>query len=116
MKMNLNILKNNQKYHWTNHVIQKMRYYGLSASRVIRLIRFPKRKQTGIAPKTIAVMQSAGLNKSKHEIWAMYAVEPRTKKRIIISAWKYPGVSKKGQEIPIPEEIREELADFFANK
>jgi len=27
----------------------------------------------------------------------------------IISAWRYPGISPKGQEIPIPDDIRREL-------
>ena len=29
--------------------------------------------------------------------------------RKIISAWRYPGISKPGEEIPIPEDIRQEL-------
>jgi hypothetical protein len=31
--------------------------------------------------------------------------------RRIISAWRYPGISKPGEEIPVPEEIRRELLD-----
>lgn len=45
------------------------------------------------------------------EIWLMYkdvkmALVPMRK---IISAWRYPGVSKPGEAIPIPEDIKNDL-------
>ena len=45
------------------------------------------------------------------EIWIMYknvkmSLVPTRK---IISAWRYPGISKPGEEIPIPDDIRQEL-------
>ena len=36
--------------------------------------------------------------------------------RKIISAWRYPGISKPGEEIPIPEDIRQEILNENGNK
>lgn len=116
--------KNDEKYSWTNHVGRKMMFYGLSVDRIKRVIRSPKRSEKGVAPDTIAVMQPAGTIKRPSEIWVMYAVaKPRVKssssskvhkvpesgKKIIITAWRYPGVSPIRDEIPIPGDILEEL-------
>ncbi len=66
------------KYQWTRHSLFKMRQYGLSPQRVIRVIRNPERVEEGIVEKTIAVMQPASAkNKNgkkfwSQEIWAMY--------------------------------------------
>ena len=57
--------------HWTSHSRYKMRFYGLSESRVKRVISFPKRIEEGIAPDTVAMMQSAGTEKHPYEIWVM---------------------------------------------
>lgn len=135
--MNFEIPKND-KYHWTRHSIYKMRQYGLSAQRVIRVIRNPERTEEGIVKNTIAVMQPASIKIKKgkkswsQEIWAMYQARragiSNSKFKIsnkiqnskfqilnsakqqlhIISAWRYPGVSPKNN--PIPEEILEEIA------
>lgn len=45
------------------------------------------------------------------EIWLMYQKIQRQKKDKIkiISAWRYPGISPKGKEISIPDDIRKEL-------
>ena len=72
--------QNDSKYYWTNHVKDKMRYYRISESLVKRVVRFPKRIEVGVAPGTIAVMQSresmsraGGKTKKKtEEIWIMY--------------------------------------------
>ncbi len=37
------------------------------------------------------------------------SVKISARKIRIISAWRYPGVTKKGNEIPIPHDILEEL-------
>ena len=50
-------------WHWTSHARSKMWFYGLSEARVRRVINSPKRKEEGIAPKTIAMMQIAGTTK-----------------------------------------------------
>ena len=97
--------KNDAKYQWTQHVIGKMMYYGISESLIKRITRFPKRKEEGIAPKTVAGMQPT--SSKKQEVWVMY-IEIGTKKKII-SAWRYPGVSPLGKKIPIPDEILQEL-------
>ena len=126
--------KNDAKYHWTNHVGQKMLYYGLSPDRVKRVIRSPYRSEKGIAPDTIAVMQPgkispATLGKSafwKEEIWVMYAqknLKPKShnlkhkdsrfmiqdSRKVIIPARRYPGKSPIRETIPIPADILEEL-------
>ncbi len=85
-----------------------MKYYGLSEQRIRRVLRNPDRTEEGIAPGTIAMMQKAGSKRRPHEIWTMFAVL-KSGKRKIISAWRYPGISPKGKEIPIPEEIKSEI-------
>ena len=84
-------------WRWTNHAKFKMRFYGLSEARVRRIINSPKRKEEGIAPKTIAMMQVAGSTKHPYELWAMVQDNPKT--RTVISAWRYPGTTKPGSEI-----------------
>jgi len=99
--------------YWTQHVKEKMRYYGLGEGRLRRILKSPSRQEKGIAPRTIALMQSAG-TKRPSEIWLMYQQIGRKKK--MISAWRYPGISPKGEPIPIPEDIIEELRkDMFLN-
>ncbi len=115
------IPKNDPKYHWTQHVIRKMAFYGLSPDRVKRIIRNPKRVEDGVAENTIAVMQPGPNKKKPTEIWVMYAaskariqnlkgkIQKSGNQKIIISAWRYPGVSPIGKQIPIPTDILEEL-------
>lgn len=113
----------------TRHAEYKMKQYGLSMQKVRGVIRKPYRTETGVAAKTIAVMQpvspkkEAGKNKEvwKQEIWVMYQKEgeqrtlPQTRfsldnqKLKIISAWRYPGISPERN--PIPEDIWQELVD-----
>lgn len=89
----------------------KMRFYGLSEYRVKRVINYPKRTEKGIAEGTIAVMQPSGSAKHPYEIWAMIKDEIRSGNRIckIISAWKYPGVTRPGE--PLPKEIIAEMKE-----
>ena len=98
--------KNTKEFYWTQHIKRKMWYYRLSEGRLRRILRNPKRREKGIAPKTIALMQSAGTKKPT-EIWLMY--QQIGQKKRMISAWRYPGISPKGEPIPIPEDIIEEL-------
>lgn len=105
--MKFNFPKNDKKYHWTQHCIRKMLFYGLTADRIKRILRNPKRVESGVAENTIAVMVP-GLNKKKPtEVWAMY--QQKRIRKIIISAWRYPGVSPVGKQIPIPADVLEEL-------
>lgn len=62
-----------EKYAWTWHVRDKMRYYRLTESRVKRVIRHPKRIEEGIMPGAIAVMAPAE-GKRYSEIWVMYVL------------------------------------------
>lgn len=116
-----------KKIQWTDHSKIKMRQYGLSISKLLSILRRPDRKEKGIVPGTLAVMRtnkvfkkSAPLLKEKQqviysksktwqkkapgEIWIMFKdVNPRGgsgQERRIISAWRYPGISKPGEEIP----------------
>ena len=61
--------------------------------------------EEGVAPDTVAVMQPAG-HKRPYEVWVMYQKKPKI---IVISAWRYPGISPVRAAIPIPEDILSEL-------
>jgi hypothetical protein len=99
------------KIHWTEHSKIKMRQYRLSKIKMLNLLRKPERKEPGIVPGTTAVMMRkksyVSKKQSKGEIWMMYKDANNIRK--IISAWIYPGVSRPGQEVPVPEEIRQEI-------
>ncbi|MEK7506378.1 MAG: hypothetical protein AAB572_02125 [Patescibacteria group bacterium] len=111
------------KYFWTVHARLKLKYYGLSESRIKRIIHFPARTEEGIVENTVAVMQPAG-SKRYTEIWAMYKLAKRraiskfqmpnskTKKIIkIITVWRYPG--KSPARNPIPAEVLKEIKRFI---
>lgn len=85
-----------------------MRFYGLSAARVRRIMHTPTRIEEGIAPDTIAYMQRAGNEKRPYELWTM--IQDEGKKRKVISAWRYPGITKPGE--PLPAEIIRELTEI----
>lgn len=127
------------KYYWTNHSKEKMIFYGLSESLVKRVLRFPKRTEEGVAPETFASMKQNISSKNQYEIWVMYQLRKTVKKGkdlsseylneiltnlsqleqenikrlkpqvVIISAWKYPGITKSKGEVPIPDDIRRVL-------
>jgi len=102
-----------KKIYWTDHAKVKMRQYGLSKSKLLQLLYKSERKEPGIAPGTMALMQKnrsyskAKNKKSPGEIWLMYQDIKDLRK--IISAWRYPGISKPGESIPIPDDIRHQL-------
>jgi len=118
-----------KKNHWTEHSKIKMRQYGLSKQKLLGILYRPERKEQGIVPGTIAVMKTnktyfkvkqislvKAWQKSKKapgEIWLMYKDVKGFRK--IISAWRYPGISKPGEKIPIPEDIRIELMQGLAD-
>lgn len=131
------MIKSYKKFHWTQHSQIKMRQYGLSKQKLLGILHRPERKEKGIVPGTIAVMKTnkvffkpacrqAGKKqitiskawqkprRAPGEIWLMYKdTNPSTGSvqaiKKIISAWRYPGISKPGEEIPIPADIRREL-------
>jgi len=99
------LLSKSKKLHWTYHAHEKMRHYKLSESRVKRVMRFPERVEEGIAEDTIAFMQPTSLKTSgkegktwTSEIWVM--VEETKNERKIVSAWRYPGMTKERDSIP----------------
>lgn len=107
--MRFKLPKNDSRYHWTNHIIAKMMFYGLTPDRVKRVLRTPKRSEKGVAENTVAVMQPSSNSKKPSEIWTMY--QKRGSKFIMITAWRYPGISPIREEIPIPADILRELRD-----
>ncbi len=122
------------RYFFTLHSEYKMREYHLSRQRVIRIIRNPRRTETGIVENTVAVMQPASTKRVSgretwtQELWVMYKVKSKPENRNpkpdsnfkfrtsndsqpelrIISAWRYPGVSPERD--PIPADILREIA------
>ncbi|MDE1970066.1 MAG: hypothetical protein KGI50_00590 [Patescibacteria group bacterium] len=105
---------------WTQHIQRKMRFYGLSESRLKRIVRHPARIEEGIAPHTVACMQPAGSSKNMQEIWVMYQKKSASKNQhsklsgeavTMISAWRYPGVSPKRN--PIPQDILDEVLEML---
>ncbi len=105
----ISIPKNDDNYLWTRHCIGKIFQYGITVNKIKRMIKYPDRKEEGIAEKTIAVMrQKSTKDPKKGEEWVMYQVV-KNKKRII-STWFYPGVTPKGKQIFIPDEVWDEIA------
>jgi hypothetical protein len=137
--------KNDKNFSWTQHIKNKMLFYGLSEQRIKNVFRDPRRKQEGVAQDTFAAMKRNDRGKRKEEIWVMYKVAKKlsrndadTKSRtnaenkskiprnsallgprisagriLMISAWRYPGISKPGAEIPIPEDILNEINEIL---
>ncbi len=110
-----------KKLLWTEHVKLKMRQYALSKVKLVSIISKPERREQGIAEQTTAVMRSnklyatnvtkvAKATKVKRppgEIWIMY--QDKKGFRNVISAWRYPGMTKPGERVPIPHDIKQEL-------
>ena len=104
-------------YHWTNHARYKMRFYRLSEQMVRGVIARSKRIEEGIASETVAYMKQAGSKARPHEIWVMVSAKPRVsgvKGQVsgvprVISAWRYPGITKPGK--PLPQEIVREIEE-----
>lgn len=126
--------KNDDKFYWTRHVADKMRYYGISESLIKRIIRYPRRLEEGVAPDTFAGMMPAGSVKRPQEIWVMYAKKFKVKSEkfspeanpplaekvnshrsriVIISAWRYPGISPIREKIPIPQDVLGEIEEIM---
>jgi hypothetical protein len=97
-----------------------MLLYGISAGRVKRVLSKPKRAELGIAPETNAAMQPGTNRRRPEEIWVMYQSAKLVTKNhkhkltratpmLIISVWRYPGISKVGAPVPIPEDALSDL-------
>jgi len=141
----MKLLESGEKVHWTKHAKAKMRHYQLSESRLRRVLKKPDRKELGIAPRTVAIMQITGTKKHPTEIWLMYQIvkskipegKPSasygagknqkhapyrnkvsgagSKITKIISAWRYPARSPIGEPPPIPEDILWEIKHEIGN-
>jgi hypothetical protein len=108
---------------WTEHSKIKMKQYGLSKQKILSIFHKPERTEQAIVPGLIASMRTNKTffkekkvllkdawkkpKKTPGEVWLMYKKNKDCTK--IISTWRYPGVSKSGEEIPIPEDIRYEI-------
>ena len=100
--------------HWTSHARAKMEYYRLSPARVRRVLHAPKRTEEGVAPNTVAVMQPASMKTSKswsQEVWVMFQDSPKERK--VISAWRYPGMTKP-RSAPTKAILRKEYEEFVS--
>ncbi len=103
--------QNKENIYWTKHAKAKMRQYQFSEKRVLRILRKPDRREEGILPGAIAHMQIAGTKKHPTEVWLMYMILKRPKGVKIISAWRYPGRTPKGQRPIIPEDVLQGLLE-----
>jgi hypothetical protein len=99
--------KNDSRHYWTSHIKNKMLFYRISEQKIKSILKAPDRHEEGIAPNTFAAMKRNDTPKRKEEIWTMY--QKRGGKSLMISAWRYPGKSQPGREIPIPEDILNEI-------
>lgn len=100
--------KDSHQISWTKHCKEKMKFYSLSEAMVRNVLLRPKRKEAGIVEGTKAQMRQAGSKKRPQEIWIMYQLLKNGALRMI-SAWRYPGVSKPKDPVPVPPDILEEL-------
>lgn len=126
--------KDSREFSWTAHSKNKMLQYRLGEQKIRSVLNAPTRIESGIAPKTTAVMKRSDTPKRKEEIWVMYQeratgsyatsdnlkesgsemkkfenfLARKIKKKTIISVWRYPGVSTK-RNIFIPDDTLEEL-------
>lgn len=116
--VNLKSIKNDRRYFWTNHSKYKLVQYGLSPNVVKKTINRPDRIEEGIAPNTTALMVRKDTKKNKREVWVMIQKKSKVKnekskvndkKTKIISTWIYPGISPKGKDIYIPDDVWEEI-------
>ncbi|MBU4421761.1 hypothetical protein KKB41_02250 [Patescibacteria group bacterium] len=116
--MQFKIPKDTQNLSWTKHAVQKMMFYGLSATKVQSILSNYDRIEQGIADDTIAVMKKSGSKKNPQEVWVMYQDKEtvlnnvKSKRKVVIAAWRYPGISKPKERIPIPEGIAAELKNI----
>jgi hypothetical protein len=94
---------------WTAHSRDKMRQYRLSEGRVRRILHSPHRTEEGIAEGTTAMMQQS-TGKHPYELWVMVVDTDRERK--VISAWRYPGVTKP--RAPLPAAVRSALEEAVA--
>jgi hypothetical protein len=107
--------KKPKQLQWTAHARMKMNYYRLSPARVRHVLHSPKRIEEGVAPKTVAMMQPTLIKNVgsaetwTQEIWVM--IQDTNKFRKVISAWRYPGMTK-----PRAAFLQKEYREFISKK
>ena len=106
--------KDDKNFSWTQHVKDKMIQYRLSEQKIKTVLNNPSRKEEGVALHTVAVMKRNDTAKRKEEIWVMVQrkksnVKSQMSKVIVISTWRYPGVSPENKKIFVPEDTLAEL-------
>lgn len=84
----------------------------------------PKRVEEGVAPNTLAMMQPPSVKTSggkitwTQEIWVMTqdfsGAKGKRSSVKVISAWRYPGVSKPRSEV-LKELMKKEYRDFVSS-
>lgn len=106
--------KDSARLKWTRHIKNKMVFYHLSGATIMSIFRRANRREEGVAPQTAAAMRvkkAVGANKAREEeLWIMYQTKAG-KKITMISAWRYPGRTKPGERVPIPDDILTELTE-----
>jgi hypothetical protein len=117
--------QDDKQFSWTVHIKNKMLYYGLSEQQIRKVLKSPDRVEEGVAEATSAAMKRRGTKKTPEELWVMFAerkkirptaginLDSKKGRLIMISAWRYPGVTKPGASIPIPDDILAELAKIL---
>jgi hypothetical protein len=93
---------------WTRHSRYKLREHALSETRVRRVLHSPDRVEKGIAEGTVAMMRREKAIKKEYEIWVMVADKGSCRR--VVSAWRYPGVTKPGESLPREILMEMELA------
>jgi hypothetical protein len=92
-----------------------MNHYRLTPARVRHVLHSPRRIEEGVAPKTVAMMQPVSMKligkqaSWTQEIWVM--VQDAAGVRKVISAWRYPGVTKPRDAAFLQREYGEFLSD-----
>jgi hypothetical protein len=105
---------------WTLHARAKMNHYRLTPSRVRHVLHSPKRVEEGVAPKTVAMMQPVSMKlvgkreSWTQEIWVM--IQDAKDGRKVISAWRYPGITKPRDAAFLKKEYGEFLSDDAAGQ
>ncbi len=117
--------KDDAQYKWTAHIKDKMLQYRISGQMIRNVLKSPSRREEGIAPGTFAAMKRNDGRKKKEELWVMYRALPQKKaeektsrgsifaasgpRLLMISVWRYPGITRPGAPIPIPDDVLVEL-------
>jgi len=106
--------KDSDKFIWTRHIKRKMIFYSISASQVRSILRKADRTEESIVKGLFASMKKNHKKNKKEELWLMYLIlgGQNSKKIKLISVWRYPGITKKGEEIQIPEDVLVELKAY----